>query len=221
MSVLLEYYAKSSNQEPSFVYPGRMPKVSEAHKDAQRSRVLRAAQACFSKNGFHRTSMDDILAEAKMSSGALYLYFRGKDEIIEAIATAAVTQVSEVTKLSDQDFEKITTFESVVLQIFLAADRFIETGFARLALQAWGEAQTDKELKKIVAKQIRLIRANMTGLARHCQERGLLNSKISPEEFGKVIFGLLPGYVLQALVVSDISAATYAAAVSGSILQIR
>ena len=58
-------------------------------------------------------------------------------------------------------------------------------------------------------------------LARHCQERGLINSKISPEEFGKVIFGLLPGYVLQALVAGDISAATYAAAVSGSILQVR
>lgn len=221
MLVLLEYYAKSRNQEPSFVYPWRMPKVSEAHKAAQRSRVLHAAQACFSKNGFHRTSMDDILAEARMSSGALYLYFRGKDEIIEAIATTAVTQISEVTKLSDHDFEKITTFESVVLKILLAVDRLIETGFARIAIQVWGEAQTDKELRKIVSKQIKLIRVDMTDLARHCQERGLIDSKISPEEFGKVFLGLLPGYVLQALVMGDVSAATYAAAVSGSVHQVR
>mgnify|MGYP000915237796 CR=1 FL=1 len=66
--------------------------VSERHEaltaqqDERRSHILDAARTCFSRAGFHRTSMQEICAEAKMSPGGLYRYFASKDAIIEAIA---------------------------------------------------------------------------------------------------------------------------------------
>lgn len=50
-----------------------------------RRRVLDAAIACFTRNGFHGTSMHEICAEANMSPGALYRYFPSKDAIILTI----------------------------------------------------------------------------------------------------------------------------------------
>ncbi len=41
---------------------------------------------CFAREGFHRTTMQDIFREADLSPGAVYSYFEGKDELIEAIA---------------------------------------------------------------------------------------------------------------------------------------
>ncbi|WP_053239903.1 TetR/AcrR family transcriptional regulator [Pleomorphomonas koreensis] len=55
-------------------------------QDERRARILDAARTCFSRAGFHRTSMQEICAEAKMSPGGLYRYFVSKDAIIEAIA---------------------------------------------------------------------------------------------------------------------------------------
>ena len=55
-------------------------------QDERRARILDAARTCFSRAGFHRTSMQEICAEAKMSPGGLYRYFASKDAIIEAIA---------------------------------------------------------------------------------------------------------------------------------------
>lgn len=62
------------------------PEASSAQHDERRAHILDAARTCFSRGGFHRTSMQEICAEAKMSPGSLYRYFASKDAIIEAIA---------------------------------------------------------------------------------------------------------------------------------------
>ena len=69
------------------VYYVTMPKVSDAHRESRREQILMAAWKCFSRNGFHSTSMADVIREAGLSAGAVYLYFRSKDEIIVAVAT--------------------------------------------------------------------------------------------------------------------------------------
>jgi TetR/AcrR family transcriptional regulator, repressor for uid operon len=51
----------------------------------RRAEILRAAGRCFARSGFHGASMQDICAEASMSPGNLYRYFRSKEEIIAAI----------------------------------------------------------------------------------------------------------------------------------------
>ena len=57
-------------------------------REAQQQRILSAAMACFARSGFHKASMQDICAEAGMSAGNLYRYFRSKEAIIAAIAEA-------------------------------------------------------------------------------------------------------------------------------------
>jgi TetR/AcrR family transcriptional regulator, repressor for uid operon len=52
----------------------------------RRNTILDAAQACFSRAGFHQTSMQAICAEAGMSAGNLYRYFPSKEAIIAGIA---------------------------------------------------------------------------------------------------------------------------------------
>jgi AcrR family transcriptional regulator len=64
-----------------------VPKVSDEHKAARRRQILGAAARCFARNGFHRTSMQDIVRESGISAGLVYRYFAGKDDMITAIVT--------------------------------------------------------------------------------------------------------------------------------------
>lgn len=57
------------------------PDVSEARKD----QILDAATEIFNQKGFQQARMDDIAEESQLSKGALYWYFKSKDEIIIAI----------------------------------------------------------------------------------------------------------------------------------------
>jgi AcrR family transcriptional regulator len=62
-----------------------MPKVSAEHLANRRQEILDAAANCFARNGFHRTSMQDIVKESGLSAGLIYRYFAGKDDMIVAI----------------------------------------------------------------------------------------------------------------------------------------
>lgn len=57
------------------------PDVSKART----KQILDAAINVFSRLGFHKASMDDIVEEAGLSKGALYWYFKSKDDIIVGI----------------------------------------------------------------------------------------------------------------------------------------
>ncbi len=63
-----------------------MPKLNPATQAARRTHILDAAEICFARSGFHRTSMQDICREADVSAGALYVYFASKEELIAGIA---------------------------------------------------------------------------------------------------------------------------------------
>ena len=54
------------------------PNLSEERKE----QIAEAATKIFSEQGFDKARMDDIAAEAKLSKGTLYLYFKSKDAII-------------------------------------------------------------------------------------------------------------------------------------------
>ena len=53
--------------------------------EAQRERILCAAQRCFIEYGFHAASMASIGETAQMSAGLMYRYFENKSAIVLAI----------------------------------------------------------------------------------------------------------------------------------------
>lgn len=63
-----------------------MPKLSDEQQEERRARILDAAERCFARNGFHRTTMQDICKEAGISPGALYIWFASKEALIAGIS---------------------------------------------------------------------------------------------------------------------------------------
>jgi AcrR family transcriptional regulator len=52
---------------------------------ARRQALLDAAATLFARFGFDKTSIDDIARQARVSKGAVYLEFRSKDALFEAL----------------------------------------------------------------------------------------------------------------------------------------
>lgn len=63
-----------------------MPKLKPEVQQARSERILDAAEHCFARTGFHRTTMHDICKEAGVSPGALYVYFDSKEALIAGIS---------------------------------------------------------------------------------------------------------------------------------------
>ena len=70
--------------------------AAEARADnAKRRQILDGARRAFLANGFDAASMNEIAREAGVSKGTLYVYFKSKEELFEAIVEAQCRQQGE------------------------------------------------------------------------------------------------------------------------------
>ncbi len=51
----------------------------------KRDQILDAAEECFERFGYRRSSMDDIARAGRMSKGSVYTYFDSKDELFRSV----------------------------------------------------------------------------------------------------------------------------------------
>jgi AcrR family transcriptional regulator len=65
---------------------------------ARLSTILGAAESVFARKGFYQTRMDDIAGQAELSKGALYYYFKSKDEIYVQLLEREADKVYEEIK---------------------------------------------------------------------------------------------------------------------------
>ncbi|MGO1542041.1 MAG: TetR/AcrR family transcriptional regulator [Luteimonas sp.] len=79
-----------------------MAESRTARVEAQRKRILDAAQQCFIEHGFHGASMANIAETADMSAGLIYRYFENKSAIILAIVEEQLVLLREEVSLNDQ-----------------------------------------------------------------------------------------------------------------------
>ena len=123
-----------------------MPKITEQHREARRAQILDAARRCFVREGFHETSMQELLAEAGLSSGAVYGYFSSKDELIVAIAEDNISQISALLR-SFTDRKAPGTARDLLIEVLgFIRSKHAENGFAAIALLVWSEATRNAEL---------------------------------------------------------------------------
>src|SRR5918995_3170634 len=59
-------------------------------KEARPEEILAAALASFAERGFAATRLEDVAARAGISKGTLYLYFKSKEELFEAVVRATL-----------------------------------------------------------------------------------------------------------------------------------
>ncbi len=185
-----------------------MPRVSAAHLAARRQQILDAARTCFLRNGFHATSMQDVIVEAGLSVGAVYRYFKSKNDIVEAIAEQYAGQVSDLlaTLVADPDRSLADVMQGAVgvIDANIGPD-----GPMRLAVQVWAEALRDDRVGQIAEHVYSRLRGNFVTVARRAVETGELPADTDPEATGAALFSLVIGYGLQKMLTGRPDRDTY------------
>jgi AcrR family transcriptional regulator len=174
-----------------------MPRVSEAHLAARRQQIIEAARSCFVRNGFHATSMQDVITEAGLSVGAVYRYFKSKNDIVDAIADQYAGQLQAA-------FASLVGEERPLIEIMQAGIGIIDAatgpdGAMRLAVQVWAEAMRDDRMAATAERIYTRFRGNFVEIARRAVRTGGLPAGTDPEAIGAALFSLILGHGLQKL----------------------
>lgn len=108
-------------------------------KASTTSRILEAAYALFYRQGFNRTDMDDVAAEAGVSKRTVYVHFESKDRLLaEALAAhepLAEAHISAWADVLETDLPAGVTRIFEDLASWSRSIGWVGSGYTRLALE--------------------------------------------------------------------------------------
>jgi AcrR family transcriptional regulator len=105
---------------------------TDGRADATRRHILRAASHQFARRPYHEVGLDDILAEAELTKGAMYFHFRSK----HALAVAIIDTQTAAGTMSVQDLVRrgLSGLETLIDFSYLIAIQDIKTDQVRAGL---------------------------------------------------------------------------------------
>ncbi|WP_191062070.1 TetR/AcrR family transcriptional regulator [Geminicoccus harenae] len=145
-----------------------MPRLTDEQQGERRSHILQAASRCFTRDGFHRTSMQRICKEADMSPGALYLYFESKEALIAAMIEVDRAELAAAFSAAAAADDVLAAMTAVGRRYFVEEPR----ERAMLTLQIWAESARDPAICALCDGIEREVRANLLFLCKTVQAQG-------------------------------------------------
>jgi AcrR family transcriptional regulator len=174
-----------------------VPKVNEAYRENRRRQILDAAIECFAREGFHRTTMEDIICQAELSAGAIYLYFPSKDQIVETLADER------------HEREQLILKEVLRRKQWPAALRELFRGFVqsladsdirkerRLGIHVWAEALCNPRILALIRRGANQPLKLLTATIVEARNDTQFPATVNPESAARVLLALFHGLILQ------------------------
>ncbi len=182
-----------------------MPRISAAHEQQVRDRIISAAVTVFSEKGYHRATISDVVQRSGLSVGAIYTYFRNKEELflqscdlisgqgLDELATRLAPLTSSAARLRAAVayyVETIDVFEDAPGQVGL--------------IRAWAEAGEEPGVREMLGRRRERLVGAAQLLLREGIARGELPSWVDVDALARGFMALLDGLLLQRIEAGDL-----------------
>ena len=176
-----------------------MPKISEEQRQARRDQILAAVWRCFLRKGVHGTSMEDIIRESGLSAGAVYLYFKNKDELILTAISTYMDQLRGLVMpvLMREEALAPLSFVHEMTSAIARHTKRVGIDLNTVILMGWSEAQTNVAVKDLVTGFQVKYRDALSDVVRQWQRREHARPEADPVEIAKALLSFFLGSIVQ------------------------
>jgi AcrR family transcriptional regulator len=164
--------------------------VSEERKE----QILDAATEVFAQKGFDHARMDDIVEETGLSKGALYWYFKSKDDIIfgimDRLFRLEFRELEEIKQSESSATEALRGFTEVAIKDINRMVHFMPITYEFLAL-----AFRNKLVQKAIKQYMNSYVSILDPLIQRGVESGEFK-KVNPREVSAAVGAIIEGTML-------------------------
>jgi TetR/AcrR family transcriptional regulator, transcriptional repressor for nem operon len=165
-----------------------MSDVNDKRSDTTREQILRAAAHQFAQRPYYAVGLDDILADAQLTKGAMYFHFRSK----HALALAIVDEQTVRSGAAVQELftRKLSGLETLIDVSFLTAMADITEDVTRAAfnlLESVG--RTEKLQERLLGGWIEML----SEIAGRGIREGDIVDRADPEDIGRLLVSIYMG----------------------------
>jgi AcrR family transcriptional regulator len=173
-----------------------VPKITPAHEQQRRAQILRAAMFCFARQGYHATSMDDVVREAGLSVGAIYSYFPSKEELFLALCDDRSNQTLAYLndlfrrpgRMADKSREAVDYFFTLLSDELLS--------LARVNVEFMSEAGKSQRVKDRQERRVETVRQFLRWLFSEAQQQGEIRPDVDVAAAAELMLMLNEGILL-------------------------
>jgi TetR/AcrR family transcriptional regulator, repressor for uid operon len=173
-----------------------VPRISFAHEQQRRAQILAAATACFARQGYHATAMDDVVRESGLSVGAIYSYFPSKEDLFLALSDDRAQHTldylnhlfSQPGSMTDKSRQAVDYFFDM-----LADDQL---SLVRMHFEFLSEALKSDRFKARQAQRCESIRNFFHTLLSEAQDRGEVRRDVDIPAAAELMMALSEGILL-------------------------
>jgi TetR/AcrR family transcriptional regulator, repressor for uid operon len=160
----------------------------------RRTQILDAAVICFAKHGFHQTSMHDISAEAGISVGLIYRYFKNKEEVIAAMAARHKNEIHEVLERARQAPTLLESLEILFTAHCCENSPQIQSAFV---VDLYAESSRNAQVKELVSDVLQTAMDGVTDVIARSPEAQNTTHSLSAKELAELIFAVARGMLMR------------------------
>jgi len=173
----------------------------QLRKEQYRLEILQAAEQVFARQGFHKTTMEEVADECGWSKGTLYLYFKSKEDLFFSVIIHKMDKFASTLKDAMgavQNLEQlIGALVNAQFQFFIENNEFFQ-----LAISEQGKVMQDSDSgmrEGLIEKQQQHVIMASHALKKHLPE----NSPIKPDTLARSILGAINIHTLTWLLQPD------------------
>ena len=185
------------------------PKMPQEHSDFRRQQILTAAWECFAEKGYQETTIRDIAKRMSLSTGIVYSYFKGKDELLEAIHACSMENKKKVV---DKIRQKDTAREAIneLFSLFLESCPLEELRKSiRADLRSWSEAVKRENFRKLFISQHDYIQEIIAQSVRQGAKKGEFKAEFDLHAYVGFVSALLLGLEVQVALIDEAASRSY------------
>ena len=127
-------------------------KPVQARSQKTRDDLLKAALVMYEKKGYHKTTVDDISAEAGVSTGSAYRYFMNKKDILLSVITYGAEHISHIADIDDTPIPETVTDIRRYLEAILKAFEEFHIRYRDIHEELKGLQHTDEDVRKLYSE---------------------------------------------------------------------
>jgi AcrR family transcriptional regulator len=172
--------------------------------DQKAALILEAASKVLTRQGYARTTIKEVAAEAGVSRGLLHYYFKNKEEMLFMVVRGSV---EDSLQLTETVLSQSRTTGEMAANICLAMRRFVEQSpeFISIMIESWSLARQSQTARDELESLYHLFQGGLTKNLEHAIGRGVFKPSTPVKQVATLLTAFLDGLSFDLMLVSGLS----------------
>lgn len=164
-------------------------------EEIRRQQILESAIRCISRWGYHQTTMDDIASEAGLSKGALYWYFKSKEDLLSDICRLQCDEHLQIlNKFSEQKMPvkelALKTGDKILESLINEPDQ------CKMSFEFWALTDENRQVKEAHSEVHKIWQETVSGLINSGIEKGEIKPNVNVKELSIALLAIFDGIII-------------------------